>query len=84
MKYLGGSFQSGGYSKAYADQYDRIFGKKCGHQFEFRGHVYSCELKKHNGDDHRAKLIDGEKPTDWISWTTDGKASFIYETVTIK
>lgn len=28
MKYLGGSFQAGGYSKAYADQYDRIFGKK--------------------------------------------------------
>lgn len=28
MKYLGGSFQVGGYSKAYADNYDRIFGKK--------------------------------------------------------
>jgi hypothetical protein len=28
VKYLGGSFQVGGYSKAYADNYDRIFGKK--------------------------------------------------------
>lgn len=84
MKYTQKSFSVGGSSKTYSDNFDRIF-RQCPSEFEFCGHTYRCELKRNvEHEAHKAPLVDGEKPTDYVSWSTDGKESFVYETLVVK